>query len=388
VSGGCHSRKCSDGHGPAEHLFRLLPCGPRRTGLTRTSIAAVGPGPSTHELRTLPLVRPPPNLPTLVVLVRIFHRIGEEAPPDFGAITPPVGVGQTGPVNPVIIEVALNGPTRRSRQPHVPISSAEIAESGRKCAQAGASIVHQHDDFATLATSPLGTGPEGMAAAGLAAYAGLLPHHPDIFVYPTANFRGPTIQDRWDHHRVLAREMPAQGLGPLRMGLVDPGSVTLGNFVYGYRRDEVEYKFAACAELGLAPSIACFEPGYVRSVLDFYESGRLPAGSLVKFYLCAGPPLFGLPAEPWALETYLRMIEGTDLPWAVAVLGGDVVASGLADMAIELGGHVRVGLEDYADPTGRQPTNEELVAEVADLARRSGRGVASPTEAATILGCR
>jgi uncharacterized protein (DUF849 family) len=288
-------------------------------------------------------------------------------------------------VDPVIIEVALNGATRRSRQPHVPISPAEIAESGRKCAEVGASIVHQHDDFAALAASPLGGGPEGLAAAGLAAYAGLLPQQPGIFVYPTANFRGATIEERWDHHRVLAREMPAQGLGSLRMGLVDPGSVTLGNYVYGYRRDEVEYKFAACAELGLAPSIACFEPGYVRSVLDFYESGRLPAGSLVKFYLCAGPPLFGLPAEPWALETYVRMIEGMGLPWAVAVLGGDVVGSGMAEMAIGLGGHVRVGLEDFADPAGRTPTNEELVAEVADLARRAGRGVASPADTSRIL---
>ena len=44
------------------------------------------------------------------------------------------------------------------------------------------------------------------------------------------------------------------------------------------------------------------------------------------------------------------MLDGCDLPWAVAVIGGDVVGSGLARLALERGGHVRVGLEDYAGP--------------------------------------
>jgi uncharacterized protein (DUF849 family) len=78
------------------------------------------------------------------------------------------------------------------------------------------------------------------------------------------------------------------------------------------------------------------------------------------------------------------MLEGCDLPWAVAVIGGDVVESGLARLALELGGHVRVGLEDYAGP--RTPTNVELVREVVTLAAAVGRPVATAGEAARILG--
>ena len=359
MSGGCHSRKCSVGQGPAEHLFRLLPCGPRRTGLTRTSIAAVGPRPFRHESGTLPLVTTLPNLPG-----SLFRC-------------------QNSAVDPVIIEVALNGVTGRSSQPHVPISPAEIAASGRLCVEAGATIVHQHDDFSALAQSPLGTGPEGMGAAGIAAYAGLLSDHPDVLVYPTANFRGASIQDRWDHHRVLAREMPVQGLGPLRMGLVDPGTVTLGSYEYGYSPAEIAYKWDSCRELGLGASIACFTPAYAEAVRAEHEERGLPAGSLVKFYLSDG---FGLPPTEASLDCYLGILAGTGLHWAVAVLGGDVVGSGLAAMAIERGGHVRVGLEDFASAAGRTPRNEELVAEVAGLARRSGRGVATCADTARILG--
>jgi uncharacterized protein (DUF849 family) len=78
------------------------------------------------------------------------------------------------------------------------------------------------------------------------------------------------------------------------------------------------------------------------------------------------------------------MLEGTGLPWSVAVLGGDVITSGLARLALERGGHLRVGLEDFAGP--RTPTNEELVEEAAHLAREMSRPVATCTEAAAILG--
>ena len=51
---------------------------------------------------------------------------------------------------------------------------------------------------------------------------------------------------------------------------------------------------------------------------------------------------FGLPPTNKALDAYLEMLEGTDLPWAVAVIGGDVLETGLAQRAIDMGGHVRV----------------------------------------------
>jgi 3-keto-5-aminohexanoate cleavage enzyme len=65
------------------------------------------------------------------------------------------------------------------------------------------------------------------------------------------------------------------------------------------------------------------------------------------------------------------------------VIGGDVTST-LAELAIERGGHVRVGLEDYAGPG--QPRNEELVAAIVAMAKRHGRSVATPADAAEIIG--
>lgn len=286
-------------------------------------------------------------------------------------------------MHPVIIEAAVNGATRRAAQPHVPIDPAEIAADGRAVAAAGAAVVHHHDDPRAIRAA--GGGPRAMADLALATYSILLSECPDLLVYPTANFGGPTIAERWDHHRLVASDLVERGLPRLKMGLVDPGSVTLGTYEYGYSPADISYKWQGCRDLGLGASVACFTPAYAEAVRAEHEARGLPAGSLVKFYLSEG---FGLPPTRASLEHYLSILDGTRLPWAVAVLGGDVVTTGLAALAIEWGGHVRVGLEDFADPSGRTPTNAELVAEVAELAQRSGRGVAGPTEAAAILGCR
>ena len=58
----------------------------------------------------------------------------------------------------------------------------------------------------------------------------------------------------------------------------------------------------------------------------------------------------------------------------------------LAYMAIAMGGHVRVGLEDNnKTPDGRIATNYELVEHVVQVAKAMGREIATPAEAREIL---
>ena len=85
-----------------------------------------------------------------------------------------------------------------------------------------------------------------------------------------------------------------------------------------------------------------------------------------------------------SLEAYLQLLEGTGLPWLVSAFGEDVVGCGLAEAALERGGHLQVGLEPFGGE--RQPTNVKLVEEAAALAARLGRPLASAAEAAVMLG--
>lgn len=294
-------------------------------------------------------------------------------------------------MTPVVIEAAVNGATPKARNPHVPVAPAEIAADALACMEAGAAIVHNHvDDFALA----------GAAAAEryLEAWRPVVRARPDAVLYCTVALGG-AVAERYAHVPPLAAS------GCMRMGVLDPGSVNLGtagadglpggvDFVYSHSYGDVRYVVDQLAACRLGPSISIFEPGFLRTALVYHRHGRLPPGAFVKLYFggdrsyLGGDPgsgvTFGLPPTRRALDAYLELLAGSDLPWAVAVIGGDVVGSGLARAALEQGGHLRVGLEDYAGP--RQPANVELVREAVALAREVGRPVATPAEAARLLG--
>lgn len=283
---------------------------------------------------------------------------------------------------PVILEVAVNGAARRERNPHVPISPAEIAEVALECLAQGAQIVHQHDDI-----GPAGATPERMAELGLAAYQPVLARYPDAVLYPTTNWGGKRHEERWGHHFPLVEK------GVLRMAYVDPGSLNIGGLdrdglpsdgiLYANELAFIRWKFEQCARLRLGPNMALFEPGFVRVVRAYERAGRLPAGAFAKFYFGDGMT-FGLPPTRAALAAYLELLEGSAVPWAAAVIGGDLVGSGMARLALEAGGHLRVGLEDFGGK--RSPSNQELVREAVALCAQVGRPLATRAQAAEILG--
>ena len=292
-------------------------------------------------------------------------------------------------MTPVIIEAAINGITNKARNPHVPCTPDEIAADALACLAAGAAIVHNHVDVMA--------GGAAIAARQLEGWRPVLEKRPDAILYPTVGLGG-DVAARYAHIEILAEAVP------MRMSVFDPGSVNLGgiaedglpggalDFVYANSFGDIRHMAALCERYRLGPSIAIFEPGFLRATLAYRRAGRLPDGAFVKLYFGGDADYlgggargvgFGLPPTRAALEAYLEMLNGTDLQWAVAVIGGDVVESGLARLALERGGHLRVGLEDYAGV--RQPRNEELVREATALARTIGRPIANCRQAAGLL---
>jgi uncharacterized protein (DUF849 family) len=279
----------------------------------------------------------------------------------------------------VIIEASINGIRNRGDNPHVPLSPQEIRADAERCAASGASIIHAHNDQIEL------TG-EAAAAAYLEAWRPFLDERPSTLWYPTFAV-APEFAARIAHVELIRRA------APLPLMAVDPGSTNLGApgpdglpigsaYVNGY--DDIRVALALCRRLRLGPMLAIFEPGFLRTVLAYHVCGVLPAGALVKLYF-GDRVSFGLPPSRSALEAYLDMLEGSGLPWAVSVWEGDLLATPVARLAVERGGHLIVGLEPFAHPE-RAPTNRELVAEAAALAANVGRPVAGTAEARELLG--
>lgn len=285
-------------------------------------------------------------------------------------------------MEPLVIEAALNGPTPKARNPHVPRETGEIVEAAQACLAAGASIVHHHND------EGLGEGFHS-ALPYARAWRAIYREHPDAILYPTMGGGGPHTDpgERYAHVQELARA------GLLRMSLIDPGSVALGvldadglpvplDVVYRNSFADVRAMADACLELGVAAHVSIFEPGFLRVALACIRGGRFPSPKISLYFGGDALP-FGLPPTEAGLDAYLAMLEGTNLPWMVAVLGGDVRTT-LAEAAIRRGGHVRVGLEDFDGD--RTPRNEALVAEVVELGRSLGREPATCAQAAAIFG--
>ena len=103
---------------------------------------------------------------------------------------------------------------------------------------------------------------------------------------------------------------------------------------------------------------------------------------MIKFYFGTGRAQFGLPPTRAALDAYLDMLGDAPLPWLVSAQGGDVIATGLARIALERGGHLQVGLEPSGDA---RRSNVELVQEAVALAADVGRPIATAAQARALL---
>ncbi len=292
----------------------------------------------------------------------------------------------------MIIEVAVNGLTTPDRNPHVPRSPDDVAAVAIRCIERGASVVDTHNHSIELPAVDDGRGPLPRLLGSR-----VLARHPDALLYPTQCL-GPTMLDRLAHFDPLVRR------GGLRIGIIDPGCLNMtwrdddglpaasGTGPMSNTVADIRQGFELLGRLGLGPSISIYEPTWLNHTLAFHRAGRLPAGAMVKLYF-GGPGgyfargagvSFGLPPTEKALAAYLEILGDSDLAWSVSVLGGDLLATPLARLALEAGGHLKLGLEDHDGD--RRPSNEELVDEAVALAAEVGRPVASCAQAARILG--
>ena len=293
-------------------------------------------------------------------------------------------------MTPLIIEVAINGSTRKTHNPNVPKTPEEIAAEVLECLAAGAAVIHSHVEDLIM-------NGEIAAERYLAGYRPVMLERPDAILCPTACY-GETMQQRWRHMELMA------DTGLVRMGVLDPGSTNVANSgergapgpsrnVYAVSIDEIEYIMDLYRQRRIGPSMAIYDPSYLYTAVAYHRVGRMPPGAMAKLYFAGdhnfmdfvkgGFNFFGLPPTRTGLDAYLEIIGDSGLLWSVAVPGGDVTATGLTKLAVERGGHVRVGLEDHAG--SQKPRNRDLIEEVVAIARAVGRPIADCATAAKIL---
>lgn len=279
----------------------------------------------------------------------------------------------------VWLEVALNGPFTRARQPRIPVSVEDIVAEARACVGAGAAIVHAHAYDAETGRPREDPDIYARIIEGVRAAT-------DAIFYPTLAFEG-APGARYRPLEALA------GRGLLEWIVLDPGSVNItleaqarageAGVLYANPDRDLHQGLALAQRHRLHPACAIYEPGFARhgAALAAHYPG-LPA-PVFRVMLSEGFT-FGLPPRGWALDCYaaLRAEVAPDTPWMVAGLAVDALA--IAEDALARGFHLRVGLEDA--PLGSARGNVELVEAAARLVERSGLSLATPAEVRAALG--
>jgi 3-keto-5-aminohexanoate cleavage enzyme len=267
----------------------------------------------------------------------------------------------------LIITVAPTGSIPKKRNnPHVPITAEEVVETGIKCEQAGASIIHVH------ARNPQDESASTDFRIFEAIYQGLKARTNLIIQISTGGRAGMGYEQRWERLK----------LGP-EMASLTTGSVNFPTSVYANSPDLIEALARDMQTYGVKPEMEIFDVSMIQNALDLAAKGLAEAPLHFDFVV-------GLKgAIPAGIENLVHMKNSipADATWSVAGIGPAQLTMGVH--ALLMGGHVRVGLEDNIYyRKGELATNEQLVERIARLAGEFGREVAGPDEARKILNLK
>jgi len=273
---------------------------------------------------------------------------------------------------PLIITAAIVGAeVTREQNPHVPFTPEEIANEARRCRDAGASVIHLHarhdDGRATQDRDRFKATIDAIRATT------------DVIVQvSTGGAVGMPIDERCQP--LLLRPAPD-------MATLNCGTINFGNDVFVNSRKEIRDVAQRINESGSMPECELYEVGHLDEALALHKENRLSPPLHVQFVL-------GIPGAMGARESTLRFLvselESANVPhtWGVAAVGR--FQRPMTELAVRMGGHARVGLEDniYLDKGVLSEGSAPLVERLANYAEEQGRKVADPKVARELLGLR
>jgi 3-keto-5-aminohexanoate cleavage enzyme len=267
----------------------------------------------------------------------------------------------------VIITVALNGsvPTKEMN-PHTPITPDEIAEAAVKCREAGASVAHVHARDA-----------DGKPTLDPELFAEI---HEKITTR-TDMICQISTGGRADLDAELRAE-PVRRIKP-EMASLTTGSMNFPDQVYANSFETVEVLARAMKQAGTKPEMEIFEAGMIDNAMGLLRQGLVEAPLHFDFVMGSKG------SQPATARQLVFLSESipVDATWTVAGLGRHQLTMGI--LAIGMGGHVRVGLEDNIYYRyGELASNEQLVARMARITDEAEREVAAPEEAREIMSLK
>lgn len=268
---------------------------------------------------------------------------------------------------PAIITVAITGAVpRKADTSAVPVTPAEQIESTHEAFEAGATVAHIHVRNPDESPS---SDPKLFAQV----QEGIVKHCPGMIVQFSTGGRG---RDQSERGSMLHLKPDMASLAT--------GSVNFAKLIYENTPQLVEGLAQSMLDNNVKPEIEVFDVAMLYNARNLADRGLLKRPCQVQFVM--GIPN-ALPPRRKLLEFLISELKELmpDATWSAAGIGRSQLE--INHWCLELGGHVRTGIEDNIkfDKDRLAKSNAELVKRVADLCGKYGRHAASPVEARQLL---
>ncbi len=274
-----------------------------------------------------------------------------------------------------VVTCALTGVLTDPEVHKVPVTPTEMADHAEQAWNAGATVVHIH--FRDQ-TPGWGRMPSWQPEVAKAISDAIRARCPKLLQNFSTGVMGADISGPLACLEAGRPEIAALNAGSLNyLKLRSNGEWAWPPMVFENPVEKIQAFTDTMNRLGIVPECECFDTGIVRSVAMFQKSGMLKAPLHLSLVMGVDS---GMPCDPdWLPLLAREMPEGAQ--WQTIGIGRQEVWP-LHRRAVELGGHVRTGLEDtFYLPDGKKAaTNGELVAALVRTVHEAGGQVASIDE--------
>jgi 3-keto-5-aminohexanoate cleavage enzyme len=265
----------------------------------------------------------------------------------------------------LIITCAITGAeVKKEHNSAVPYTIDEMVNEAFLAVQAGASILHLH------ARNDDGT-PTQSASRYAQIIQAIQKVVPEVIIQvSTGGAVGMSRMERLDPLS-LHPEMATLDCGTLNFG---------GDDIFINTENDIIYFAKVMQELGIHYELECFEKGHIDTVLRLVKKGLITQPNRFSFVLGVNGGMSGEARDFFFLKDSIP----SNSTFSVAGIGKYEFS--LAELSIQHGGHVRVGLEDnlYIEKGVLATSNAQLVEKVVQMAKHYGREIATPKEARRI----
>ncbi|OGQ06891.1 MAG: hypothetical protein A3G32_06750 [Deltaproteobacteria bacterium RIFCSPLOWO2_12_FULL_40_28] len=276
----------------------------------------------------------------------------------------------------VIITVAPTGlVANRNQCPAIPYTPDEIASEAYRSYQEGASVVHIH--------ARENDGTPTQREEVYKAIKDKIISKCDMIINFSTGTVGVPKEERIKHITNLKPDLGALNMGSMnyaKYSAKKKGFVF--DFVFENPFSTIEFFLRHMLEAGVKPELECFDTGHVNNAMPFIDMGLLKPPIQYSFIMGV---LGGIAATKENLTHQARQIDARST-WEV--IGISLEQWSMVRAALELGGNIRVGLEDnfYLEENVMAKSNGDLVKKAVQMTRECGRNVATVAEAKKMLG--